>query len=470
MKSFRHAHLQLSFNSREPIYQQIKAYIINEIQRGRLLPGVLLPGTRILAQQLKVNRNTIITVYEQLTAQGWLSSQYKSGTRVSDTIPSGKQLEKPALIHIDFPVFDFKITHPHTRGNFEITFDDGLPDVKLIPVTDITRECRRLLQQYSTQQLYKFNTERGNEQLLTEVNVILNNERGLAMSTANICVTHGHQDTIYLTARTLLRPGDHVAVEYPGYQPAWNTFTQAGAQLHHIPVDHSGISIEHLEELCRKQALKALYITPHHQYPTTVTLSSERRKQLLALSEIYHFMIIEDDYDHEHHFSKERILPVASMQQAGNVIYIGTLCNEFPLSFVCGPAAFIHSLAAYYSLTHQQEHNILELAIANLLASGDLRRHQQYSRNIYQQKMELAASIIPFTKPSGGLAIWLELPFAATPAGTLQKIQAGGLNIVDPARYYDASYHGPMGIRVGYASLEEREIVNGLEKLGKILR
>lgn len=470
MKSFRHAHLQLSFNSREPIYQQIKTYIINEIQRGRLLPGVLLPGTRILARQLKVNRNTIITVYEQLTAQGWLSSQYKSGTRVSDTMPSGKQLEKPALINIDFPVFDFKITHPHTRGDFEITFDDGLPDIKLIPVTDITRECRRLLQQYSTQQLYQFSTERGNEQLLAEINVVLNNDRGLAMTTANICVTHGHQDAIYLTAQTLLRQGDHVAVEYPGYQPAWNAFTMAGAQLHHIPVDRSGISIEHLEALCRKQALKALYITPHHQYPTTVTLSQERRKQLLALSERYHFMIIEDDYDHEYHFSKERILPLAGMQQAGNVIYIGTLCNEFPLSFACGSAAFIHSLAAYYSVTHQQEHNILELAIANMLASGDIRRHQQYSRNIYQQKMELAATLIPFTKPSGGLAIWLELPSAATPAGILQKIQAGGLNIVDPARYYDASHYDTMGIRVGYASLEEREIVNGLEKLGKILR
>lgn len=470
MKSFRHAHLQLSFNSREPIYQQIKTYIINEIQRGRLLPGVLLPGTRILAQQLKVNRNTIITVYEQLTAQGWLSSQYKSGTRVSDSIPSGKQLEKPALINIDFPVFDFKMTHPHSRGDFEITFDDGLPDVKLMPVTDITRECRRLLQQYSNQQLYQYSSERGNEKLLTEINVILNNDRGLAMTTANICVTHGHQDAIYLTARTLLRQGDHVAVEYPGYQPAWNAFTQAGAQLHHIPVDHAGISIDHLEELCKKQTLKALYITPHHQYPTTVTLSAERRKQLLVLSEIYHFMIIEDDYDHEYHFNKERILPLAGMQQAGNVIYIGTLCNEFPVSFVCGSAAFIHSLAAYYSVTHQQEHNILELAIASLLASGDIRRHQQYSRNIYQQKMELAASVIPFTKPSGGLAIWLELPSVNTPAEILQKIQVGGMNIVNPARYYNASHCGAMGIRVGYASLEEKEIINGLEKLGKILR
>jgi GntR family transcriptional regulator/MocR family aminotransferase len=467
MKSFRHAHLQLSFNSREPIYQQIKSYIINEIQRGRLLPGVLLPGTRILAQQLKVNRNTIITVYEQLTAQGWLTSQYKSGTRVSDTMPPGRQPEKQALVNINFPVFDFKLTHSYTSGDFEISFDDGQPDVKLTPVTDITRECRRLLQQYSNTQLYQHHTERGNEKLLTAINAVLNNDRGLAMTVANICVTHGHQEAIYLTARTLLQPGDHVAVEYPGYQPAWHAFTMAGAQLHHVPVDASGISIEHLEELCKKQTLKALYITPHHQYPTTVTLTAERRKQLLALSETYHFMIIEDDYDHEYHFSKERILPVAGMQGGYYVIYIGSISA---VSFVCGPVAFIHSLAAFYSLIHQSHNNILELAVANLLDSGDIRKHQFLTRNIYQQKMQLAASSLDITPPAGGLALWLELTYVSSPAEVLKKLQTAGINIVDPARYYEPSYNGIMGIRVGYASLEETEIAPGFEKLGRILR
>jgi GntR family transcriptional regulator/MocR family aminotransferase len=290
------------------------------------------------------------------------------------------------------------------------------------------------------------------------------------VTTANICVTQGHQEAIFLTARTLLQQGDHVAVEYPGYQPACHAFTMAGAQLHPIPVDHAGISIEHLEKLCEKQTLKALYITPHHQYPTTVTLSAERRKQLVELSELYHFMIIEDDYDHEYHFSNERILPVAGMQQLGNVIYIGTLSNELPLAFVCGPVAFAHSLAACYAVIHQQENSILELAVANLLASGEIRKHQQQARTIYQQKMELAAGIIPFTKPSGGLALWLELPFVSTPAKVLQKIQAEGINIANPVRYYDPLYNGAMGIRLGYASLEETEIVRGLEKLERILR
>lgn len=467
MKSFRHAHLQLLLNSREPIYQQIKTYIINEIQRGRLLPGVLLPGTRILAQQLKVNRNTIITVYEQLTAQGWLSAHYKSGTRVSHTMPAGRQPDKPSSPDIPFRNFNFTIIPPHTKGEQEITFDDGQPDIKLTPLlTELSRECRRLLQQHTFKQLIQY----GHEPLLLEINNILNNDRGLAMTPANICITHGHQLSIYLTAHTLLQPGDHVAVEHPGYQPAWHTFTLAGAQLHPINVNNEGIDIDQLEELCKKQPLKAVYVTPHHQYPTTVTLSAERRKQLLALSEQYQFLVIEDDYDHEYHFIKERILPVAGMQHSGNVVYIGTISNEVPLGFVSGPLPFIHALSSLYAVVHQHENPVLELALANIIKSGDLKKHQQYARTVYQRKLDVAAGVIGFTKPSGGLAIWLDLKVMITPDQLLQKIQSAGINVVSPYRYYDPLYNGPVGLRLGYASLEENVLIRGLEKLGKIFQ
>lgn len=466
MKSFRHAHLQLSFNSREPIYQQIKTYIINEIQRGRLLPGVLLPGTRILAQQLKVNRNTIITVYEQLSAQGWLASRYKSGTHVSDTLPGGRQPDKRAFIDIPFNNFDFAIRQPHTKGDPHITFDDGQPDLKLTPLLqDLSRECRRLLQQHTSRQLI----QSGNEPLLAEINNILNNDRGLAMTPANICITHGHQLSIYLTARTLIQPGNHVVVESPGYQPAWHSFTLAGAQLYPIPTDPEGINIDQLEALCKHQPIKAVYITPHHQYPTTVTLSTERRQQLLALSEQYQFMIIEDDYDHEYFFIKERILPVAGMSHNGNVIYIGMLSNEIPLSFVSGPAAFIQSLSSFRTVVHQQENTVLELAVANIIKSGDLKKHQQHARAVYQHKLDIATGIIGFAKPTGGLAIWLDLQTTITPDQLLQKVRSAGVNIVSPYRYYDPLYNGPIGLRLGYASLEESVLIRGLEKLGKVL-
>jgi GntR family transcriptional regulator / MocR family aminotransferase len=464
MKSLRHAHLQLSFNSREPIYQQIKAYIVNEIQRGRLLPGVLLPGTRILAQQLKVNRNTIITVYEQLIAEGWLSAHYKSGTRISDTVPVGRQSTPPEHFDISFNQFDFPAIQPLSRRDTDTAFDDGQPDIRQTPLlAEVSRECRRLLQQGNKQLLYHNGTN-GHHSLLQELNGMLNNNRGLAVTPANICITHGHQLSVYLTARTLIQPGDHVAVENPGYQPAWQAFTTAGATLHQVPVDENGLDVDQLEALCKEQPLKAVYVTPHHQYPTTVTLSAERRKQLLALSEQYQFVIIEDDYDHEYYFSKENILPIASIAGNGNVIYISTLSNEIPLSFVCGNPAFIKSLSAAYTLMHGQEHLVLELAVANLMKSGELRKYQQLMRGVYKEKMEQVMSIItPATKPSGGLALWIDMDINAEEL--LQKLQVAGISVVSPYRYYDPLYTGPVGLRIGYASIE----VKGLEKLAKVL-
>jgi GntR family transcriptional regulator / MocR family aminotransferase len=483
MKSYRHVQIQLSFNSKEPIYQQIKAYIINEIMRGRLLPGALLPGSRVLAQQLKVNRNTVILVYDQLTAAGWLTSQYKSGTRVSDTMPAGQKgppgqeiPSKPSL-HIPFRHVNISLPPSNPNGNYDIIFDDGRPDLKLIPAAEISRECRRLLQQENNHRIFSNNSERGNEQLLQEVNTMLNNDRGLAVTTENICITHGMQMALYLTAQTLLLPGDHIAVEHPGYQPAWQAFTIAGAQLHHIPSGPQGIDIEQLEVCCRTTPLKALYITPHHQYPTTTTLSVEKRIQLLALSRQYNFVIIEDDYDHEYHFHTLHI-PLAGMEHADNVIYIGSVMHTLPVSFVCGPAAFIRSLSAYRTIVNHEGDPILQQAVANLMAAGDIRKHIHNTRYVYMKRLELANSIVHsiftgqahYTRPQGGLAIWLQLHKQVEPEHLLQKVRSAGMNLVNPLSYYTRGYDSAPGLRLGYASLEEPSIIKGLGKLAKVIQ
>lgn len=483
MKSYRHVQIQLSFNSKEPIYQQIKAYIINEIVRGRLLPGALLPGSRVLAQQLKVNRNTVMLVYDQLISAGWLTSHYKSGTRVSDSMPSGhtatagrETIAKPPL-QIPFRHVNISTTSANPSGNYDISFDDGLPDLKLIPITEITRECRRLVQQDDQRTIYNNNSDRGNEYLLQEINAMLNNDRGLAVTNENICITQGVQMALYLTAQTLLAPGDHIAVEHPGYQPAWQAFTMAGAQLHYIHSDQHGINLEELELRCQQTSLKALYITPHHQYPTTSTLSVEKRQQLLALSEQYNFMIIEDDYDHEYHFHAHYI-PLAGMPHADNVIYIGSVMHTLPISFVCGPAAFIRSLAAYRSIVNREGDPVLQQAVANLMIAGDIRKHIHNTRYVYMKRLELTHNIIHsvfagqayYTRPQGGLAIWLQLYKQVEPEQLLQKVQSAGVNVVNPLSYYNPKYNHAPGLRLGYASMDETGIIKGLGKLAKVIQ
>lgn len=481
MKSYRHVRLQLSFSSGEPVYQQIKAHIINEIRRGRLLPGAVLPGTRMLAQQLRVNRNTVIQAYEQLTAEGWIVTRYKSGTRISDTLPGNTAVDAPEVdtpSPIPFKSFNFSFLQPPAVAPDDVTFDEGQPDLQLTPVKDIARECRRLLQEQTNSQLFTDYSERGHEKLLSEVNSMLNNDRGLAIGPGEICVTRDSQMALYLVAQTLIYPGDHIAVEHPGYQPAWHTFEMAGAQLHHIPVTSEGIDIEALEALCKQTPLKAVYVTPQHHYPTTVAMPAEKREQLLQLSEIYNFMIIEDDYDHGYHFDTQSPLPLAAMPGAENVIYIGALFPTITVGFVCGPAPFIRSLAACRAMICRYGDPVLEQAVANLMIAGDLRRHLYHTRYIYQKRLDLSTSIIhslfgqlaTFTRPDGGLALWLE-PLKQIPADVLLgKLKTGGIGIVNPASYYQPGYDGKMGLRLGYASLEDAAIIKGLGKLARVLQ
>lgn len=483
MRSYRHVRLQLSLNNSEPIYQQIKSYIINEIQRGRLLAGALLPGTRILAQQLKVNRNTVVLAYEQLTAAGWTKSVYKSGTHVGDSMPQGRVSpsgegppQAPAAA-ISFRHFTFTPAFQPSPTPYNAVFDDGLPDIKLAPVGDISRECRRLAQQDDYRTFFTQQPLRGNEQLIHEVNSMLNNDRGLAVTPEHICITRGAQMSLYLTAQTLLSPGDDVAVELPGYQPAWHAFNTTGAELHYIPSGPEGIDLEALERCCQSTNLKALYITPHHQYPSTVTLPVHKRLQLLELSERYQFMIIEDDYDHDYHFGTPQI-PLAAMSQAGNVIYLSAVTNALPISFVCGPADFIASLAAYRSIIEKEGDPILQQAMANLMTAGDIRKHIHHTHAIYQQRLEhisgmvqdLFSGLANYTQPEGGLAIWLQLQQPVAPGLLLQKARAAGVHIVNPLNYYLPQCEQVEGIRLGYAAIEQSLLEEGLSQLSKAIR
>jgi len=166
----------------------------------------------------------------------------------------------------------------------------------------------------------------------------------------NILVTRGSQQALDLVARALFSDGGVIAVESMGYAPAWAAFRAAGATLVPIAVDSHGIDVAALEALCERHAVRAVYVTPHHQYPTTVTLSAPRRLALLALAKKHKLAIIEDDYDHEFHYEGRPVLPLASADSDGLVVYIATLSKLLApglrTGFVVGPSALVQHLAA----------------------------------------------------------------------------------------------------------------------------
>src|SRR5262249_29017163 len=179
---------------------------------------------------------------------------------------------------------------------------------------------------------------------------MLANTRALSVGADDVLVTRGSSMALTLVARALLRPGDTGAVEEFGYRPAWEGFRATGATVVPVPIDPDGIDVDALKRLAKRRAVRAIYVTPHHQYPTTVTLKAARRLALLALARAERFAIIEDDYDHEFHYDGRPVLPLASTDHAGLVVYIGTLSKILApglrLGYIVAPPAVLRRLGA----------------------------------------------------------------------------------------------------------------------------
>jgi len=298
-----------------------------------------------------------------------------------------------------------------------------------------------------------------------------------------VCITRGSQMGIALLARALVRPGDVVAVERLGYRPAWEAFRQAGAKVVGVPVDERGLEVDALERLIAEQPIRALYVTPHHQFPTTVTLAAGRRIQLLDLARRHRFAIIEDDYDHEFHYDGRPVLPLASADPAGVVAYVGSLSKVLApalrIGYVVAPAPLIERVAAHRSYVDTQGDHVLEHALAELLEDGMIQRHIRRVRREYGARRDrLVSSLrehvgerVTFTVPAGGIALWVR---AARGGGVDVDAWARAAKdrgaIMVTASAYTLDGRSKPYARLGFASLNAAELDEGVRRLASALR
>nr|WP_276572642.1 PLP-dependent aminotransferase family protein [Nannocystis pusilla] len=397
--------------------------LVAEIQRGRATPGSFLPGSRTLAAQLGVNRKVVVAAVEELVAQGWLEALPAKGIRVALNLPR-------------FPVGDAEARRSRVPRAAEpcstlLRVSDGLPDARIAPVDALARAQRRALRSLARAAGLGYGEPAGDPVLREVLAGFVNQARGLSCSAHEVVLTHGSQGALGLFALALLRPGDVVAVEHPGYAPAWRAFALAGASVVHIGVDAEGLRTDELEVAAKKLRgrLKAVYVTPHHQYPTTVALSPERRMHLRKICEEHGACIVEDDYDYEYHFDGAPLLPMAATATPGGppFVYVASLSKLLApavrLGYVVTDRSIVSRLQATRECLDRQGDVVLERAIAELIEDGELQRHARRARQIYMQRRDhvlrrFAASPVlsanlACERPSGGLALWVRLRGAA---------------------------------------------------------
>lgn len=462
--------IQLNTSSDKAIYLQIADAVIEAIKTGNLNSGNALPGSRQLAGLLKVNRNTVIEALDVLIAEGWLITIERKGTFVADVLP----LEAKIATQNPTQRLETEEIQPL------IIFDDGIPDSRIAPMNELARAYRQIFNRKSRWQIMGYSTEFGNLEFRKAIVQMLNFKRGMNITPNEICITRGSQMAMYLTSNCLFEKDDYVMVENPGYKPAWETFENSGAKLLPVNVDKYGLIVDDVEAyLMKYNNIKAIYVTPHHQFPTTVTLSLKRRLKLIELSNQYGFTIIEDDYDHEFHFGQRPILPISSYSNARNTVYIGTLSKivapALRIGYLVSNHETILKVGKHRKMIDVQGDNIMEEAVLQLINEGEIKRHLKRTTLIYKAKRDYFEAICnkylkdktTFIKPEGGLAFWIVPNSKVDIFEIAEKLLQKGIKIMTPEKF---SFDKPIsGFRLGYASLTEKQLEEGIIELAKYL-
>ncbi|BBC71022.1 GntR family transcriptional regulator [Altererythrobacter sp. B11] len=475
---------RISSDRSTPLYMQLVHALIHEIERGRLQPGSPLPSSRELSADLGLNRKTVVTAFDELVAQGWLQADGRRGTSVATNLPeTRRQQPKPVEPGPRKPIYRFNA--PPVRSlavpsGSRIKLDEGSPDGSLFPSEVLARVYRRAALSAARDRRLGYRDPRGSEKLRERIALMLREERGLVLTPENICVTRGSQAAIALSTRLLARPGGSAVVEELTYEAAAAAFRAAGQSVEPLRMDERGLLVEDLERICRARPVNTLFLTPHHHFPTTVSLAPERRLRIIELARQFGFAIIEDDYDHEFRFGSQPLLPMASYAPDA-VVYVGSLSKlilpALRVGYIAAPKPVIDALAHQVSLIDGMGSTLTEDAVALLLEEGEVRRHARKVTRIYGERRDafaakVQAALGDFAEarlPGGGLALWLRFHDLEA----LKRIEAGALKqgisfaLSDSFRQSAEAAHG---LRLGFASHPEAVSAAALDVMARLAR
>lgn len=460
------------------LIQRIVRAVEAAIVEGRLRPGQALPGSRALAASLGVTRNTAIAALQQLEAEGWLVTEPSRGTFVAERPPlPGGHRPAPGPKAPASPGFDLPSRlSPLSAGMLgAINLADGLPDPRLAPTEALAKAYQRALRRHG-EELLQYGEPMGNRLLRESLAAWISERHGIPVPPERILVTRGSRSALSLLGTALLRPGDRVAVEEPGNRGAWDVLGQGGrVELCPVPVDGEGMCPGPLQRLLEGSTLRALYLTPRRQHPTTAAMSSGRARVLLELAAAHRVAILEDDYDGAFHYREPRALPLLALDGTGQVIHLASLSRLLApglrLGYIVAPEGLAERLGRVRQTLEWQGDRVQEWALADLIRDGELSRHLRRVARIYAARRDRLGEglqrafpeALAFDLPEGGLAYWLRVGKGIDPEAWSLAAKARGL-LLHPPRQFFAGSPGPF-LRMGFAQADEAELDEAVARL-----
>lgn len=463
-----------------PQYQQLYRQMRALILKRTLRPGTSLPATRALAGDLGIARNTVIAVYEQLEAEGYIETRHGARAKVAD-LPLDKSSKSVARLPSMADSLSarghvlLEQTHRSSPAS-QILFQPGLPDVKYFPFAT----WRRLLTQRlrpSADDIFGYHSFTGYAPLRAAIANYLEASRGVRCTPEQVIVTTGAQGALDLLARLFLDPGDAVLLEEPGYTGAQGAFLAAGARLLPLPVDETGWQLPDIA----KSRPRLIYLTPSCQFPLGLTMRMEQRLKVIELAEAANAWIIEDDFDSEYRFTNK---PVPAMQGAdgnGRTIYVGTFAKTlFPslrIGFMVLPRALDERMNKALFLSGKSAPLFLQAALSDFIEQGHFAKHLRRMKRIYGTRRasfvalaegQLGEWLTPIDGRSGLQTVW-KLRKGLKDKRIADLASAAAFGVTPLSEHY---HHGPglQGLILGYAAVETAAVPRGLARLKAVLR
>lgn len=488
----------LKIRINEPAFQALDLH--HRVQRalralileGLLLPGVKLPSTRGLAKSLGVARDTVENAYVQLQRDGFIFRRGGSGSYVSEklgpelkgavrrrakTAHSGPHLERGGdglsvrgrNIYATGGVSDAQVAR---------TFVVGLPETRSFPM-DVWERLQRQVVKDQRDKVLLHGDSQGEEPLRKSISTYLNLERGANCSPDQVLILSSTRQGLYLSAQLLADAGAPILMENPGYYGARKAFITAEARALPVDVDEFGVRTSLLAD--DKSGASSIYVTPSHQYPTGVTMSLERRLELIAWASANRKWIIEDDYDSEFHYEGQPTACVQGLDHNKRTIYLGTFSKTlFPglrMGYMVLPPELVRPFTIARSMMDGHTPQIAQLTLSRFMDDGFYNAHIRAMRKLYAERRAVMFEaikthlddIVTAHRPPGGLQIPCILRDGWSEEDTITRAATVGIKLAGIRRLY-AGNTNRQGWLLGYSSLTAHEIEAGIIRLAGVLK
>jgi len=429
----KNSKLKIDRQTGVPIYRQIYERFRDAAHSGSLQAGDQIPSSRSLASELGVARGTVEEAYSLLSAEGYLMRNGKRGSKISTHLPALPKLRESRASEKIGKTNNQQLS-PASLSPFQL----GVPALDLFPRKIWSRITASQSRRFSAANM-TYPEPLGFWPLREAIAQYLALSRGIQCSPSNVVVTDGYQGALDLISNLILRSGDKVWLEDPGYYRAQQLIANSSAHVVPVPTDASGLCVQ--EGISRAPDAKLAIVTPSHHSPTCVTMPLSRRMELLAWANDQGSWILEDDYDGEFHYSGKLLPALKSLDTQNNILYSGsfskTLFPSLRLGYLVAPDKILHEVEHAMNIRNSGVATLQQAVTAQFMTEGHFTRHLKRMRTIYAQRRNALAEalrdmfpdLLNISLQGGGMNIIAALPETIRDVELVERAAQKGIQL-----------------------------------------